>query len=136
MSSTDVNILSALGGILAAVLTFWGVRLSQKQSAKAQQVTQEIERSKIDAAAFGQAQVIWDSIIKDLRDTSTDQRHEISDLRREQDAHRARIEDLEKKRAGDRRSIHLLTEYIRDLLKVIEDNGLTPPKPPVGLELE
>lgn len=136
MSSTDVNILSALGGILAALLTFWGVKISQKQSAKAQEVTQEIEKSKVDAAAFGQAQLIWDSIIKDLRETTSDQRREISDLRREFEAQRARLEDLERKRASDRKAIHLLTEYVRDLLELIRDNDLTPPPPPPGLSLE
>lgn len=135
MSSTDVNILSALGGILAAVLTFLGVKIQQRQSAKAHQATQEIEKSKVDAAAFGQAQVIWDSIIKDLRETTSDQRREISDLRREFEAQRARIEVLERKRSADARSIHLLTEYIRDLLELIRDNNLTPPEPPPGLEL-
>lgn len=136
MTSTDVNILSAAGGILAAILTFWGVKISQKQAARAQQVTHEIEKSKVDAAAFGQAQLIWDSIIRDLRETTSDQRREISDLRREFEAQRARLEDLEKKRAGDRKAIHLLTEYVRDLLELIRDNDLTPPAPPPGLELE
>lgn len=143
MSPTDVNVLSALGGILAAVLTFWGVRLSQRQSAKAQEATQEIEHAKVDAAAYGEARQIWDTLIEDLRNKAADQTREIDRLRREFEAQQAqtdrwreRLEDLEQKRAGDRKAIHLLTEYVRDLLDVIEKNDLIPPKPPEGLELE
>lgn len=136
MSSTWVTILSASGGILAAIVTYLGMRITQRQAAKAQQTTAEIETAKVDAQAYAEARTIWDSLIKDLRNTVADQRREITKLREETASFRARLEDLEQKRSGDRYAIHVLTVYARQLLKVITAADLVPPPPPEGLDLE
>ena len=136
MSSTWVTILSASGGILAAIVTYLGMRITQRQAAKAQQTTAEIETAKVDAQAYAEARAIWDSLIKDLRNTVRDQRDEIAKLRDETASFRVRLEDLEQKRSGDRYAIHVLTVYARQLLKVITTADLVPPPPPEGLDLE
>jgi uncharacterized membrane protein len=136
VSSTWVTILSASGGILAAIVTYLGMRITQRQAAKAQQTTAEIETAKVDAQAYAEARTIWDSLIKDLRNTVADQRREITKLREETASFRARLEDLEQKRSGDRYAIHVLTVYARQLLKVITAADLVPPPPPEGLDLE
>ena len=134
------TILSTLGTVIAALIGWFGVRHTQRQASKAQQVTIEIERSKIDAAAYAEARKIWDSLIDDLRSQVANQRAEIADLRKasneEMRALRADLSDLARKRAGDRQAIHLLTVYARDLLKALDTNGVTPPSPPVGLDLD
>lgn len=142
MSSTVVTILSSCGGVVGALLTFLGVRFTQRQTAQAQKITADIERSKVEASAYTEARQVWDSLIKDLREQSDRQKAELSDLRREVETQHAtserwrhRLEDLEQKRAGDRYAIHTLTSYVRRLLRQIEDNNLVPPPPPEGLDL-
>uniref|UniRef100_UPI003F491EB7 hypothetical protein n=1 Tax=Pseudonocardia sp. CA-138482 TaxID=3240023 RepID=UPI003F491EB7 len=141
--TTAVAVLSSCGGVLAAALTYLGVRLTQRQAVKAQAVAAEIEQVKVNAAAYAEARHVWDALIADLRTKVADQKHEISDLRRGLAAQRAdaellrkRLEDMEQKRAGDRYAIHVLAVYARQLLKVIKDANLVPPPPPEGLDLE
>jgi uncharacterized protein HemX len=133
-------ILSSLGVVAAAIIGWLGVKHTQRQAAKAQQVTTEIERSKIDAAAYAEARKIWDSLIDDLREQVAIQRTEIADLRREHNSElrslRERLGDLEQKRAGDRRALHLLTVYARELLRLLKENGIVSPAPPEGLDMD
>jgi Tfp pilus assembly protein PilN len=129
VSSTWVTILSLIGGVLTSVIGYFGVRLTQRQATKAQRATIALEQSKIDAQAYTEARMTWDALIKDLRNQVKDQRRDLADLNN-------RLEDLEQKRSGDRRAIHVLTEYARQLLKVINAADLKPPSPPEGLDLE
>ncbi len=142
MSQTWLSILSAGGGILGAVLTLVGVRLSQRQSNKQLQVTADIERDKVNAAAYTEGRQVWAEMVKDLQVERTAQKNQISDLQvkvEAQDAEshrwRQRLEDMEQKRSGDRYAIHLISTYARRLLRTIEDGGLVPPQPPEGLDL-
>lgn len=129
MSTTWVTILSSLGGVLTGVIGYFGVRLTQRQATKAQRATLEIEQTKVDALAYTEARLTWDSLIKDLRNQVKDQRAEIAGFR-------TRLEDLEQKRSGDRVAIHVLATYARQLLKVITAADLVPPPPPEGLDLD
>lgn len=141
-SQTWVTILTVAAGPIAAVLGFLGVRVSQRQANKQVQITSEIERDKVNASAYTEARQVWDSLIKDLQVERDSQKGQISDLKVKVDAQhvevdqwRKRLEDLEQKRSGDRAAIHLLASYARRLLRVVEDNNLTPPQPPEGLDL-
>ena len=142
MSQTWLTVLSGVGGIIGTLLTFLGVRLSQRQANKQVELTASIERDKVDASAYSEARLVWDALIRDLQAERSAQKAEISDLKVKVDAQesqarqwRERLEDLEQKRAGDRRSIHLVSTYARRLLRLVEDNGLIPPQPPEGFDL-
>lgn len=123
------TILSASGGVIGAILTFLGARYTQRSAAKAQATAQEIERQKVDAQAYSEARKIWDQVIEDLHSQVAFQRKQLDDFRN-------RLEDVEQKRAGDRKAIHELSEYIRDLLALLKEHNIAPPVPPVGLDLE
>lgn len=129
MSSTWVTVLSASGGIIAAVIGYFGIRLTQRQAVKAQQATIEIEKDKVDVQAYAEARTTWESLIKDLR-------KQVDDQRKESDRFRGRLEDLEQKRRGDRLAIHVLTEYARQLLWVLRENNIQPPPTPEGLDMD
>lgn len=130
MSQTVLTaLLSGVGGLVSAILMFLGTRYTQRSASKAQTSAQEIERQKVDAQAYSEARKIWDSVIEDLHSQVTYQRVQLDEFR-------TRLEDVEKKRAGDRQAIHVLTEYIRDLLALLKEHNLTPPVPPEGLDLE
>lgn len=130
MSQTVLTaLLSGVGGLVSAILMFLGTRYTQRSASKAQTSAQEIERQKVDAQAYSEARKIWDSVIEDLHSQVTYQRAQLDEFR-------TRLEDVEKKRAGDRQAIHVLTEYIRDLLALLKEHNLTPPVPPEGLDLE
>jgi septal ring factor EnvC (AmiA/AmiB activator) len=138
-----ILMLSTLGAIVTALCTYLGVRLNARNAKQAQTKTSEIERTKIDAAAYDSAREIWDAVINDLREQVADQRKELSELRvsiskyhNEIGKLRDRLEDLETKRAGDRRAIHTITTYALQLLRLLKDNGIAPPPAPDGLALE
>jgi septal ring factor EnvC (AmiA/AmiB activator) len=141
-SQTWVTILTVAAGPIAAVLGFLGVRVSQRQANKQVQITAEIQRDQVNAIAYDSARQTWDSLIKDLQAERNSQKGQISDLQVKVDAQhmavdqwRKRLEDLEKKRSGDRAAIHAISTYARRLLRLVEDNGLVPPQPPEGLDL-
>lgn len=127
------TIISAIGAIVVGGLVFLGTRLSGKLSAKAQAV-------QADATAYATARQIWGDLIDDLKSKVSDQSKELSSMRRRFDEEvqglRTRLEDLETKRAGDRKAIHLLTEYAKALLRVLKINGIDPPAPPEGLAMD
>lgn len=129
MSSTWVTVLSASGGIIAAIIGYYGIRLTQRQAVKAQQATIEIEKDKVDVQAYAEARTTWESLIKDLR-------KQVDDQRKESDRFRNRLEDLEQKRSGDRVAIHVLTQYARQLLWVLRENNIQPPPTPEGLDMD
>jgi hypothetical protein len=129
VSSTWVTVLSASGGIIAAVIGYFGIRLTQRQAVKAQQATIEIEKDKVDVQAYAEARTTWESLIKDLR-------KQVDDQRKESDRFRTRLEDLEQKRRGDRVAIHVLTEYARQLLWVLREHNIQPPPTPEGLDMD
>jgi septal ring factor EnvC (AmiA/AmiB activator) len=138
-----ILMLSTLGAIVTALCAYLGVRVNARNAKQAQAKAAEIERTKIDAAAYDSAREIWDAVIGDLRDQVADQRKELAALRAsvskyhvEMNKLRDRLEDLETKRAGDRRAIHTITEYARALLRLLKDNGIAPPPAPDGLTLE
>lgn len=142
VSTLWINLLSASGGIIAAIVGYLGLRFSQRSSAKAQRITQGIESAKADSMAYDSARQTWDSLIRDLRNQVKDQRVDLAEMRnkftaqtRETKDFQSRLEDMEQKRGGDRRAIHVLAEYARQLLKVIDAADLTPPSPPEGLDL-
>jgi hypothetical protein len=124
-----VTVLSASGGIIAAVIGYFGIRLTQRQAVKAQQATIEIEKDKVDVQAYAEARTTWESLIKDLR-------KQVDDQRKESDRFRNRLEDLEQKRSGDRVAIHVLTQYARQLLWVLRENNIQPPPTPEGLDMD
>lgn len=143
MSSTWVSILSAGLGLITGLLTYLGMRLSQRQAVKAQEVTSEIERSKADSQAYTEARQTWDSLIRDLRNQVKDQRTDLAEMRGKLTAQNkvagefhTRLEDMEQKRRGDRVAIHVLTEYARQLLWVLRENNIQPPPTPEGLDMD
>lgn len=136
MSSTWVTILSASGGIIAAVIGYFGIRLTQRQAVQAQQTTAEIETAKVDALAYTEARLTWDALIKDLRNQVKDQKADLAEVRHTADGFRNRLEDLEQKRSGDRVAIHVLTQYARQLLWVLRENNIQPPPTPEGLDMD
>lgn len=133
ISSNLTAISSTLGTILVAAGAIWVARINGKNAVKAQAV-------QADATAYETARSIWGDLIDDLRSKITDQRREIDAMRKRFDGEmqtlRARLEDLETKRAGDRRAIHMLTEYAKALLRVLKTNGIDPPTPPDGLDVD
>jgi septal ring factor EnvC (AmiA/AmiB activator) len=140
-STTWVTILTVAAGPIAAVVGFLGVRLSQRQSNKQLQITAEIQRDQVNASAYDSARQVWTALTKDLQTERDSLKRSVSDLSVKVDAQdmqveqwRRRLEDLEQKRQGDRRAIHLISDYARRLLRVIEDNNLSPPQPPEGLD--
>jgi septal ring factor EnvC (AmiA/AmiB activator) len=142
-SSPIVVVLSAAGTVIVAILGYLGMRINARNAKAAQTSTAELERSKIDAAAYDSAREIWDSVINDLRRQVADQHKELAALRTLVSKYhteigdlRDRIEDLETKRAGDRRAIHAITTYARQLLQLLKVNGIAPPPAPEGLALE
>lgn len=143
MSTFWINVLSAGGGTIAAVIGYLGLRFSQRSSAKAQRITAAIESSKADSMAYTEARQTWDSLIRDLRNQVKDQRTDLAEMRNKFTAQnkttrefQVRLEDMEQKRQGDRVAIHVLTTYARQLLKVITTADLVPPPPPEGLDLD
>jgi hypothetical protein len=147
-------LLTAIGTVLVGLLSYLGVRFTQRQVSKAAKRTAEIEQEKVDAAAYQEARAIWDDLIKDMREQIADQRSQLTELRgetgdlrkrlaeleekrtAETGELRRRLADVETKRAGDRRAIHQLTVYARSLLSVLKNHGITPPVPPEGLDLD
>lgn len=127
------TIISALGAVFVGGLAWWGVRANGRFSARAQ-------TAQADATAYATARQIWGDLIDDLKSKVSDQSKELSSMRRRFDEEvqglRTRLEDLETKRAGDRKAIHLLTEYAKALLKVLKINGIDPPAPPEGLAMD
>jgi len=143
VSTFWINVLSAGGGVIAAVIGYLGLRFSQRSSAKAQRITAAIESSKADSIAYNEARQTWDSLIRDLRNQVKDQRTDLAEMRNKFTAQnrtakefQARLEDMEQKRSGDRYAIHTLTVYARQLLKVVTAADLAPPPPPEGLDLD
>lgn len=135
MSSTLVTILSAAGGILGAVLTFIATRWSGRQAARAQQQTLQIERDKVDAAAYAEARQTWESMIGSLRADNDSKAQEISNLRVAAAADRAELENVSRGFSSRGHTIDLLREYIYTLHRFIRKNRLTPPPAPEGVEL-
>lgn len=133
LAANSTAIISTLGGITLAVATYWAARLNGKLSAKAQ-------ATQADASAYDTAREIWGELIDDLRSKVRDQSRELEDMRhrfdQEMQSLRARLEDLEMKRAGDRKAIHLLTEYAKTLLRVLKTNNIVAPGPPEGLDVD
>lgn len=141
-STTWIGILTGVGAILGALFGLLGARLNQRQANKQLQITAEIQRDQVNASAYSEARTVWDSLIQDLQAERNSLKDKVSDLEVKVEAQntassqwRKRLEDVEQKRSGDRQAIHLLASYARRLLRVVEDNNLTPPQPPEGLDL-
>lgn len=118
--------LITLGGVLLTVLGgYFGVRFTAKVSDKAQKSTTEIERSKVDAAAYSSARDIWGSLIDDLRDQIAGQRDELRLLRQ-------RIDCLEQNRHSDRQEIRERDDYIAVLRRLLRKAAIEHPDPPAG----
>lgn len=132
LSTNALPILSGLGGTLTIVGTYAAARVTGRQSAKS-------HKAAVDAAAYESARGIWGDVIEDLRQQVQDQKHSIAELRSSMGGEirqlRERLGDLETKRAGDRRAIHILTEYAKLLLQVLRSHGIEPPEPPDGLDM-
>jgi outer membrane protein TolC len=112
MKEYGVPLLAVLGTFVTAFLTYLGVRYTQRQVAKATEQQTKLEQTKVDADAYGRAR-------------GTDH-SEVEQLKR-------RIEDLERFRRADRTTIQQLSTYIRALLRLLREAGITPPPPPVAL---
>lgn len=132
LATNSTVLISSLGGIALAAATFWAARLNGKQSAKAQ-------ATQADSSAYTTAREIWGDLLDDLKTQVADQNRELRAMRsrfnEEMQSLRARIGDLETKRAGDRKAIHLLTEYAKALLHVLKTNSIDAPDPPEGLDM-
>lgn len=126
-------VVSILGGVIIPM----GVALIAHLTGKS---ASRVQSRGAEASAYDTARAIWGDLIDDLKSKVTDQRREIDSMRRrfddEMQGLRARLEDLETKRAGDRHAIHLLTEYAKALLRVLKSNNIVAPDPPEGLDMD
>ena len=114
MAELVIPVLAALGGILATVLSFMGVRYAARQSARAAEGTTAAANRQVDVSEW---QALLDQF-KEQVDRLTD-----------------RVEKLEKAvEEKDTRNRSLMS-YLRVLLAYIHHTfpGHTPPLPPTDL---
>lgn len=127
----NIELSKALLGLAGSVVTAWlvwrGVRFTQAQAARASTQTAQIERVKVDAAAYESARETWEDMVAGLR-------AQVDWLTQGQAALRGRVDELEFARKEDQRRINVLTEWARVLLRWLRDNQITGhPEPPEEL---
>lgn len=120
-----VAVLTLAGVLLTVLGGYFGVRATTKVSDKAQKSQSEIEKSKVDAAAYASAREIWGSLIDDLRDQIAGQRDELRLLRQ-------RIDCLEQNRHTDRQDLQKRDDYISVLRRLLRKAAIEHPDPPAG----
>lgn len=162
--SEGVQIALVSGGFVffGTIASYFGVRFTARQSAKAKETEAEIEQKRIDAAAYERAEKSWERITAGLekevarinaaleRDREVhraelaeqDERHrqqiaELREERREQlTALNDRLDEMEAQRGRDRSMIEALNAYIRQLLRLLRDNQIVPPPAPPGMHFD
>lgn len=129
-----VAIISTVGVVLAAVVTFAGVRYTQRSSRAAAEATARLEAKKVDAAAYEAARDTWEQERLWLREQVTDLRGRVDELEHGRAQDRARIRELEEREARDRALIAELAGYARALLRILAEHHIPYPPPPPGLD--
>jgi predicted RNase H-like nuclease (RuvC/YqgF family) len=132
-STVIVAIITAAGVILAGISTLLGVRFTQRQARRAQEATAALERDKVDASAYESARSTWEGHVASLRAQVAELREEAEVSRRVGRELRDRVDELETSRSSDRARIRELTDYARDLLRILAEHEITYPAPPPGL---
>jgi hypothetical protein len=133
-------VITTIGVILAAAFTYGGVRYTQRQSRAAARATADLDRTKVDAAAYESAKTTWERHVDDLQEQVTDLRAQVVELRAETERERrtarelrARVDELEHDGRVDRARIRELTDYARDLLRILGEHEISYPSPPGAL---
>lgn len=121
-----VAIITAVGAVLAALFAYAGIRYTQGAAARAARATKHLEETKVDAAAYESARETWNEHVESLRKQVVELRKESADLL-------TRVDEMERGRLRDRDRIHELTDYARQLLRILAQHEIPYPPPPVGL---
>lgn len=122
-------VLPIVGTALSGLLVLAGVIYTQRVASKANRDTAALEQARIQLERI-------DSMHKEIDDLRRWRSEDRATHDREIRGLRERLEDLEEKRAGDRRAIHYLTSYVRTLLALLREYDIHPPVPPHGLDPE
>jgi len=127
-------IVTTIGVVLAAVFTYAGVRFTQRSARAAQDRTDELDKSKVDAAAYESARRTWDEHVDSLRAQVNDLRDESERLRVVTRELRDRVDELENGRAADRARIRELTAWCRAVVEILDAHEINYPSLPAGVD--
>ena len=141
-------LVSGVVSLVVAVLGFYGIRFTARQSTQA-------KRSEIEAGAYTRAKDILeaaatrqDKEIARLGAQAIEQeerhRRQIAELREERREHdgllNSRLDEMESQRLSDKQRIEALENrnnalgsYIRALIRLLRDNEISPPPAPPGM---
>lgn len=125
-TTVTVALITAGGVVLAALFTFLGIRFTQRAATRAAQATERLEETKVDAAAYESARDTWAEHVESLREQVVELRSQCGELR-------DRVDELQSGRARDQDRIHELTDYARQLLRILAQHEIPYPPPPAGL---
>jgi len=114
MSGLEVALIGALATVAASLFGYLGTRQSRQSSRESNDTNN------------------WAEILKGNNEQNARLNSEIRDLRTDQSELRTRVDDLEHKLDDEQRVRRSAFDYIRVLLRWIEERlpGVTPPAPP------
>jgi uncharacterized membrane-anchored protein YhcB (DUF1043 family) len=127
-----VAIVGAIASIAVAVIAN---RFASRSARAAQRRTAEIERTKVDAEAYGRARESYDAALatqdRRIRELTaamdSEYRSEIAECK-------SRIRELEEARKQDRRTLLTVAVWARQILVILRSHEIEFPPPPPELD--
>jgi chromosome segregation ATPase len=125
--STPVAVIAAVATVLAALIGYLGVRLTRASSREANATEQWAKLAEANDAQN-------ERLMKEIADLRAHQGRQDERI----DQQRDRIDEVERKLESEQRVNRTAFDYIRTLLRWIEQRmpGATPPEPPALLKGE
>lgn len=123
--SVSIALVSFAGVLLTVAGTYAGVRYTTGTATKAQAQAAVTERERVDATAYNTAREIYGDVIEKLG-------RQVEKLERQAEKQDQRIEHLERDRINDRAMIQRLSDYARELSRLLRGAGIAHPAAPEG----
>jgi septal ring factor EnvC (AmiA/AmiB activator) len=130
-----VAIVGAIASIAVAVIAN---RFASRSARAAQRRTAEIERTKVDAEAYGRARESYDAALatqdRRIRELTAAMDSDRREYRSEIAECKSRIRELEEARKQDRRTLLTVAVWARQILVILRSHEIEFPPPPPELD--
>jgi uncharacterized membrane-anchored protein YhcB (DUF1043 family) len=140
-SSIVISILAAVGTAIGSVLTYLGIRFTQRSAARAAEATQRLETTKVSAEAYEAAKETWKEHVDSLKERVSELVVRVQQLEDQRNRDSERIADLKVEQERDRSLIRQLQlenqqviSFARVLLRILGEHNIPYPSPPAFLD--